>query len=157
MNKKTTPFNSPHLQRSKNQKPDTMFNAKTKSAMNEAPFGSTTIIGAGTVINGDVKSDGDIRIDGTLIGNVSSGSKILIGPDGMVNGDVKGQHADVSGKVTGKIKVAELLQLRDKANVEGDISAGKLQIEPSATFNGQCHMGANVVELNSEIANAINQ
>lgn len=125
--------------------------------MNDAAFGSTTIIGAGTVINGDIKSDGDIRIDGTLIGNVSSASKILIGPDGAVNGDVKGQHADVSGKVTGKLKVADLLQLRDKANVQGDISAGKLQIDPTATFNGQCHMGANIVELNSEMSNAINQ
>ncbi len=52
----------------------------------------------------------------------------------MVNGDVIGLQADVSGKVTGKIKVDELLQLRDKANVHGDIYAGKLQIEPTATL-----------------------
>ena len=35
--------------------------------------------------------------------------------------------------------------------------AGKLQIEPTATFNGQCHMGANVVEIskNEQQAQAI--
>jgi len=33
--------------------------------------------------------------------------------------------------------------------VNGNIYAGKLQVEPSATFNGQCHMGANVVDMTS--------
>jgi cytoskeletal protein CcmA (bactofilin family) len=134
-----------------------MFNAKTKAPFNESTFGSTTIIGAGTVINGNVESNSDIRIDGVLIGDITAKAKILIGPNGVVNGNVSGIQADVSGKITGKIKVEELLQLRDKANVQGDIYAGKLQIEPTATFNGQCHMGANIVELNVELSNAINQ
>ena len=134
-----------------------MFNAKTKEPLSETSFTSTTIIGAGTVINGNIESNSDIRIDGVLIGNLTAKSKILIGPNGVVNGDINGVQADVSGKITGKIKVEELLQLRDKANVQGDIYAGKLQIEPTATFNGQCHMGANVVELNAELSNAINQ
>ncbi len=130
-----------------------MFNSKN-SAAGEASLGGTTIIGAGTTIKGNIESNSDIRIDGVLIGNVTVGAKILIGPNGVVNGDVTGLQADVSGKVTGKIKVDALLQLRDKANVQGNIYAGKLQIEPTATFNGQCHMGANIVELNAELSNA---
>jgi hypothetical protein len=31
--------------------------------------------------------------------------------------------------------------------VNGNLYAGKLQVEPTATFNGQCHMGTNVVEM----------
>jgi cytoskeletal protein CcmA (bactofilin family) len=53
---------------------------------------------------------------------------------------VLGQQADVAGKVTGNIEVKELLQLREQCIVEGNITAGKLQIEPTATFNGQCKM-----------------
>ena len=134
-----------------------MFNAKTKTPMNETHLGSTTIIGVGTVINGNIESNNDIRIDGSLIGNISSKTKILIGTEGSVTGDIKCQQADIAGKVTGKLKVAELLQLNDNANVKGDIYAGKLQIDPSATFNGQCHMGANIVELNAEMGNVINR
>ena len=37
------------------------------------------------------------------------------------------------------------------------ISAGKLQVEPTAVFNGNCNMGTNVVELKNEMANAVNQ
>jgi cytoskeletal protein CcmA (bactofilin family) len=52
-----------------------------------------------------------------------------------------------------------LLHLHGKAVVEGDIHAAKLQIESTVSFNGQCHMGANIVELNtsSELATAVNE
>jgi cytoskeletal protein CcmA (bactofilin family) len=132
-----------------------MFNAKQKPG--ETPTGSTTIVGAGTVIRGNISSDGDIRIDGTLIGNLDAKAKVLIGIEGMVEGDIKGHDADVLGKVTGQLRINELLQLRGKSNVSGEIFAGKLEVEPSATFNGNCHMGANVVDLNAELANVVNK
>ena len=91
-----------------------MFNSKAKLSSGELSTGSTTIIGAGTVINGDIKSDGDIRIDGILSGNLFAKSKIFIGPEGAVEGDIHGQQADVLGKVTGQIRIKELLQLLGK-------------------------------------------
>ena len=134
-----------------------MFNLKTKGSFDESSIIANTIIGAGTIITGDMESNGDIRIDGILKGNLKAKAKILIGPDGVVEGDIEGLQADVLGKVAGKIKVKELLHLRGKAAVHGDIYAGKLQIEPTVTFNGQCHMGANIVELNTERVSAVNQ
>ncbi len=134
-----------------------MFNSKSKFSETELPGGSTTIIGAGTIINGDIESSGDIRIDGTLIGNINGKAKVLIGSDGVVEGAVKGRQADVLGRVTGQMDVKEVLQLRGKCNIDGDIYAGKLEVEPTATFNGRCHMGANVVELNVELGAVVNQ
>ena len=134
-----------------------MFKPKSKSSLDDSTAGSTSIIGAGTTITGNVLSNGDIRIDGVIKGNLVAKAKILIGAEGIIEGDIDGKQADVLGKVTGKIKVADLLYLHGKAIVDGDIYAGKLQIEPTASFNGQCHMGANIVELNSERASAVNQ
>ena len=101
---------------------------------------SATLISAGTSLNGDLQSDGDLRIDGTIKGNVTSAAKVIIGATGFVEGLVTGLQADVAGKVQGNIDVKELLQLREQCVVDGNINAGKLQIEPSATFNGQCRM-----------------
>jgi len=121
-----------------------MFNQKSKSetfSETAAPgTGSATIISAGTVLKGDITSNGDIRIDGNLQGNIQCQAKVVIGSNGTVDGDITGQQADVMGKVTGTIKVKELLQLRGGSHVNGNLYAGKLQIEPSANFNGQCHM-----------------
>jgi cytoskeletal protein CcmA (bactofilin family) len=132
-----------------------MFNSKSKP-FNEGPSGANSIIGAGTVITGNMESNGDIRIDGILRGNLTGRAKILIGPEGVVEGDIDGEQADVLGKIIGTIKISGQLTLRGKASVKGDIYTGKLQMEPTVTFNGQCHMGASVVELNNEVM-AVNQ
>ncbi len=134
-----------------------MFNSKSKSSFDATTSNASTLIGAGTTITGDMLSNGDIRIDGTLKGNLKGKAKIVIGTDGVVEGDIEGLQADIMGHVTGTIKVQELLYLHGSTTINGDIYAGKLQIEPTAIFNGQCHMGANVVELNNGVGNAVNQ
>ena len=113
----------------------------------------TTLIGAGTILRGDISSNSDLRIDGTIVGNVSSSAKIVVGASGNVEGDISGNQADIVGKVSGNIKTKDLLQLRGDCVVNGNVHAGKLQIEPTAVFNGQCQMGkvddgkVNIVEM----------
>lgn len=134
-----------------------MFNLKSKSSADTNSANASTLIGAGTTITGDLESNGDIRIDGILKGNLKGKAKIIIGTDAVVEGDIAGMQADIMGHVTGNIRVQELLYLHGKTEVKGDIFAGKLQVEPTAVFNGKCHMGANIVELKNEVANAVNQ
>ena len=121
-----------------------MFNQKSKSEtagdISAPGTGAATIIAAGTTLKGDISSNGDIRIDGSLQGNIQCQAKVVIGANGSVDGDISGQQADIMGKVSGTIKVKELLQLKGGSYVNGNLYAGKLQIEPSANFNGQCHM-----------------
>jgi cytoskeletal protein CcmA (bactofilin family) len=126
-----------------------MFNTKNKTDMTQEKTNGNgaTLISAGTTLKGDISSNSDLRIDGTVIGNIQSSAKIIIGGSGVVEGDITAGQTDVSGKVSGNIRAKELLQLRSESVVTGNLYAGKLQIEPSATFNGQCHMGANIVEM----------
>ncbi|TAH05256.1 MAG: polymer-forming cytoskeletal protein [Sphingobacteriales bacterium] len=120
-----------------------MFNGKSKSD-NPVEFSSgsnaASLISAGTTLKGDITSNADLRIDGTLIGNINSTAKIIIGANGSVEGDIIGQQADILGKVTGTVTVKELLQIKGSSIINGTIKAGKLQVEPTATFNGNCHM-----------------
>jgi cytoskeletal protein CcmA (bactofilin family) len=128
-----------------------MFTKEKKSnPIEKAPLGSATLISEGTALSGDIKSSNDLRIDGTVIGNVSCTAKIILGPAGYVEGNIESQQADIIGRVQGNVQVKELLQLRGQCNVLGNIAAAKLQIDPTATFNGQCQMGtvpANIVKM----------
>ena len=129
-----------------------MFNTKNKTEMQQPVTngnGGATLISSGTILKGDISSNNDLRIDGTVIGNVNSSAKIIVGTSGVVEGDIAGNQADITGKVSGNIRAKELLQLRGDCLVTGNLYAGKLQVEPSATFNGQCHMGANIVEMST--------
>jgi cytoskeletal protein CcmA (bactofilin family) len=130
-----------------------MFNTKNKTEMQPEKTttsgNGTTLVSTGTTLKGDISSNSDLRIDGTIIGNITSSAKIVIGANGVVEGDINGNQADIVGKVSGNIRTKELLQLRGESIVTGNLYAGKLQVEPSATFNGQCHMGANIVEMSN--------
>lgn len=112
---------------------------------------SATLISPGTVLQGDINSENDLRIDGTIYGNVSSSSKIVIGPTGYVEGNINGKQADIHGRVSGNIKVDDALQLRAECNVNGNLNAANLQVDPQAVFNGQCQMGVstNVVLMST--------
>ena len=121
----------------------------------KANLGGTTLIGAGTTLKGDISSNNDLRIDGTVIGNINCAAKIVIGSSGVVEGDISGKQVDIVGKITGNIRSKELLQLRGNCLVEGNLYSGKIKLEPTATFNGECHMGANIVEMNSNEQQAI--
>lgn len=129
-----------------------MFTKKTNQHSGEQASSSATIIGAGHVINGNIESQGDLRIDGSIKGNIHCKAKVLIGPGGQVEGSIHCQEADVSGTVIGDISCTGLLLLKGNASIEGDIRTSKMMMEPNVSFNGQCHMGANVVELKTELA-----
>ena len=125
----------------------------------ELPSGQITVISAGTELKGDLSAKGDIRIDGKLIGNLSSSSKVIIGTSGIIQGDITAERAEILGKVFGNLKISDMLVLNGNGEIKGNVYTHQLQMAPSASFNGECHMGgkteANVVAItNNEIVHA---
>lgn len=103
----------------------------------------------GTTITGDIISDGDFRIEGTVQGNVKTPGKVVIGRTGLINGTLKSTNADIEGKFSGKLMLSDTLSLRASAFVEGEVSVGKLAVEPGATFNATCVMKGTIKELSN--------
>jgi cytoskeletal protein CcmA (bactofilin family) len=94
------------------------------------------------MFNAKSKSDSVI---GASAGNTLIGAGTTIKGDLISNGDVR-----IDGTLIGNISGSAKVLIGQEGVVQGDIEdAGKLQIEPSVTFNGQCHMGkeASVVEM----------
>jgi cytoskeletal protein CcmA (bactofilin family) len=123
-----------------------MFDKKTKSYTDL--LGKTNRIVEGTSIKGDIISQADFRLDGELIGNFQSKGKIVIGPAGSVTGDIICKNADIEGKFNGKIKVAEVLNVKHKASIYGEVICGKLSVEPGADFSASCMMKTNSKNTN---------
>lgn len=106
------------------------------------------LIGTGTIIDGNIVSNGDIRIDGVLKGNLSTKGKVIIGDTGKISGEVNCKNFEVEGSIDGKVFVVELLSLRAKSKILGDITTSKLAIEPGAVFTGKCDMSGVNQNLN---------
>ena len=125
-----------------------MFEKKEKTLTDI--LGKTNRIVEGTVIKGDISSLADFRLDGSLIGNFNSKGKLVIGPAGSVIGEIICENADIEGKFDGKIKVSELLNLKGKANIKGNVFCGKLSVEPGVDFNATCVMETNTRNNNND-------
>jgi len=118
-----------------------MFEKKTKSYTEF--LGKTNRIVEGTIMKGDIISQADFRLDGELTGNFQTKGKIVIGPAGSVTGDIICKNADIEGKFKGKIQVLEILNVKNKASIHGEVICGKLSVEPGADFSASCMMKTN--------------
>lgn len=110
-------------------------------------LGKTNRIVEGTTITGDIISPADFRLDGHLIGNFQSKGKIVIGPAGSVKGDIVCKNADIEGTFEGKIQVQEILNVKSKSHIIGEVICGKLSVEPGAEFSATCVMKPHVKNL----------
>jgi len=110
-------------------------------------LGKTNRIVEGTIIKGDIICKNDFRLDGELIGNFESTGKLVIGPSGSVVGDISCNNADIEGKFNGTIQIVEVLNVKAGATIQGDVTVGKLSVEPGANFTATCGMKDNIKNL----------
>lgn len=103
-------------------------------------LGKTNRIVEGTQIIGDIISKADFRLDGHLKGNFTTQGKIVIGPAGSVTGKVICKNADIEGTFDGILKVEEILNVKSKAAISGEVTCGKLSVQPGADFSASCVM-----------------
>ena len=127
-----------------------MFSSEKKKPKLQSIMETSTqqnIIAQGTKIVGDIVSQGPFRIDGTIEGNVKTSGKVVVGKSGFIKGTLQGENADFEGKFSGKLILSDTLSLKSTAYIEGEVHIGKLAVEPGATFNATCSMGATVKSL----------
>ncbi|MFS4483551.1 bactofilin family protein [Hyunsoonleella sp. 2307UL5-6] len=122
-------------------------NKKDKSTMDSTS--SQNIIAKGTKIIGDFNSEGDFRIDGTIEGNIKTSGKLVVGKNGEIKGTIQGTDAYFEGKFSGKLSLAGTLTLKSSAFIEGEVTVGKLAVEPGATFNVTCAMKGTVKPMHN--------
>jgi cytoskeletal protein CcmA (bactofilin family) len=113
---------------------------KLRSKADTVIIGQTSIIGSEMEIKGDLNVNADMRIDGKLVGNITSSARVVLGSGGVIEGNIIAHRADINGKVNGTITVRDLLNLKTEADVKGDIVAGRLGMEQTVQFNGNCRI-----------------
>ncbi|UKM65614.1 polymer-forming cytoskeletal protein [Flavobacteriaceae bacterium GSB9] len=126
-----------------------MFSESKKGKPMAESGSGQNAIAQGTKIVGDITSEGDLRIDGTIEGNIKTSGKVAVGKAGFIKGTLNGTDAHFEGKFSGKLTLSGTLNLKSSAHIEGEVVAGKLSVEPGATFNVTCAMKGAVKEMNN--------
>ena len=98
-----------------------------------------TVIGPDSTVKGEMVVRGTVRIDGNLEGDIRA-DWVIVGETGRIRGNVRARAIVVGGRVDGNIEGSEIVELKDKAQVVGEICTAKLSISEGALFEGQSSM-----------------
>lgn len=101
--------------------------------------GVETIIGPDTLFKGELNSKGTVRIDGDFEG-ILNADWIIIGEAGKVKGEINSRGIVIGGKFEGNINSTEIIEIKHKAQVAGEICTQKLSISEGAVFDGHSCM-----------------
>ena len=105
------------------------------------PAEGSTAIGKSVTIRGELTGKEDLYMDGDIEGTITlPESRLTIGPNARVLADITARDIIILGKVNGNVHASGRVELRQTAAVSGDIFAGRLSIEESATVKGQVEL-----------------
>jgi cytoskeletal protein CcmA (bactofilin family) len=108
-----------------------------------------SFVGASSHFRGDIRTKGTLRIDGTFEGNVEA-DWLVLGEKANMKGDVTARGVIVGGKIDGTVRAKEIIEIRTKGEISGDIDTAKLTVLEGGVLQGRAtmHKGeSKVVEL----------
>ena len=115
--------------------------SKGSSGSSASLTGNKNILSNDVEIKGKLRFSRDLFIDGRIEGEVNSEGDLTGGENAQIIGDIKTRSVVVFGKVQGNITVTDRCELKQKAELNGDITASKLAIEEGAVFLGASTVG----------------
>ena len=108
-----------------------------------------SFIGGNSVFNGDVDSRGTLRVDGNVEGNISA-DWVIVGEKARITGNITARGIVVGGKIDGNLKAKEIVEIKNKGQIKGEITSKKLVVAEGGIFDGKSTMPrdeTNVIEL----------
>ncbi len=98
-----------------------------------------SFVGAQSEFRGELTVAGTLRMDGVVTGRVRA-DEVILSESAAVKGDVVARRIIVGGNVEGNIRASELVEIRSKGRVTGDIFTDNLTVMEGAHFNGKIEM-----------------
>ncbi|RPI35369.1 MAG: polymer-forming cytoskeletal protein [Nitrospiraceae bacterium] len=108
-----------------------------------------SFIGCNSAFKGDVDSKGTLRVDGVVEGNISA-DWVIVGEKARITGNVTARGIVVGGKIDGNLKAKEIVEIKSKGQIKGEITSKKLVVAEGGIFDGKSMMPreeSNVIEL----------
>jgi cytoskeletal protein CcmA (bactofilin family) len=95
-----------------------------------------SLLGSNSNFKGDLNVKGTLRVDGRAEGRLDADC-VILSESGLVKGDIQGKRIIIGGTVEGNLRAQELVEIKSKGKVLGDIFSQKLVVIEGAEFTGR--------------------
>jgi cytoskeletal protein CcmA (bactofilin family) len=112
-----------------------------------------SIVGTNSDFIGEMNVSGTLRVDGMVHGKLNADC-VIISESAMVKGDIKAKAIIVGGKVEGNLFGQEIIEIKSKGIVLGEVYAQKFLVIEGGVLNGRVQMKineSNVIPLESKV------
>ncbi len=107
--------------------------------MNDSEF--PTIIGPNTKFKGELTFEKGAKILGDFEGTITSTGDLVIASQAAVQAEIEVGNITIECELHGNIAAQGLIELKQSANLEGDLRCGRLIVGEGARFVGHCNVG----------------
>lgn len=112
-----------------------------------------SFVGANSSFKGDVNTKGTLRVDGIVEGNITA-DWVVLGDKAQVKGDISVRGIVIGGRVDGNVKAKEIVEIKNKGSLSGEIMTNKLVVAEGGVLEGrsrmQQHEEAKLVEFHAK-------
>jgi cytoskeletal protein CcmA (bactofilin family) len=109
-----------------------------------------SLIGSNSSVRGEIEAKGTLRADGAIEGNINA-DWVVVGEKARIKGNINARGIVVGGRVEGNLRAKEIVEIKNKGQVYGEVFTPKLSIAEGGIFDGRSSMQkaeeSNVVEL----------
>ncbi len=92
-----------------------------------------------TSLNGNIHTKGTLRVDGNFEGNIVT-DWLILGDKAMVKGEMTVKGITIGGAIEGNIHASEIVEIKPKGRVTGNIKTPKIIISEGGVFQGHSIM-----------------
>jgi cytoskeletal protein CcmA (bactofilin family) len=105
-----------------------------------------SLIGANSIFKGNIETKGTLRVDGSMEGNASA-DWVILGEKASIKGDITARGIVVGGRIEGNLRAKEIVEIKSKGQVFGDVSSVKLTIIEGGIFEGRSSMSKEEIKV----------
>ena len=120
-----------------------MFDVKDSDFFDMEDDAFDTIVEDDISFNGSIKMQKPFLIRGKITGKIETQSDLVIDTNAVVEADIKADRVLIRGKVKGNVIGNKLIFITASGSLDGDITTGKVVLEPGCIFTGKCSMVRN--------------
>jgi cytoskeletal protein CcmA (bactofilin family) len=98
-----------------------------------------SFLGMNSSFKGELNVRGTLRVDGTVEGQLNA-DHVILSESAEVKGESKAERIIIGGRVDGNVRAQELVEIKSKGKIFGDIFTPKLATIEGAELNGKVEM-----------------
>ena len=101
----------------------------------------STVIGPDASFKGDLKFESSAQLLGKIEGTINAKGRLEVASGSECKATVTAKEVSVEGHIQGNVEAGDLVELKPKSMITGDIVAARMSMAEGAAIDGHCRIG----------------